>query len=416
MAQWKRFAPSEGDSQETPDLSIIVSTYQRPEHLRRVLASIATQRGHDARLEVVVADDGSTDHTPEVVRKFAESAPFPVHFTTAVHDGFRAAANRNRGVAASSAPYLLFLDGDCLIPPDHVAKHLAARRSHVAFTGYCIHLDQAATERIRLEDVAAGRFVQLASWTERFKLWKMAWKASFYALMKHPTRPKLLSGNVGIAREDFERVNGFDEAFAGWGGEDDDLGTRLRGAGVRIESILHATCTYHLWHPKSPSAPDTWRAGANIEYLHRRSKLIRCANGLRKRQRQDVRVYIREAVHLQEVSRSLAASLDCCTVVDSRESADVEIVFAPGDIDFSSQACVKVLAALETTPKAIAACRRADLVLCDHPLPRDLAARVFPLSGLESALDSLLIRSDVARSYPLTGALAAREPRKAHAA
>ena len=44
--------------------------------------------------------------------------------------------------------------------------------------------------------------------------------------------------NPPFDRADYERVNGYDENFVGWGCEDDDLRLRLRHAGVRIESIL----------------------------------------------------------------------------------------------------------------------------------------------------------------------------------
>src|SRR3954470_19555788 len=98
-----------------PEITILVSTFERPRHVRRVLASIAAQRGVAGALEVVVTDDGSRDDTARLVRQFAASASFPVRFVTHPHDGFHISRCRNEGVAASTAPYLLFLDGDCVI-------------------------------------------------------------------------------------------------------------------------------------------------------------------------------------------------------------------------------------------------------------------------------------------------------------
>jgi glycosyltransferase involved in cell wall biosynthesis len=97
-----------------PELAIIVTSYQMPWHIRRVLESIAAQRT-SRRLEVVVADDGSTDETPRVVAEFAAQAPFIVRFSTHPHSEFHAARCRNEGVRHSSAPHLLFIDGDCSI-------------------------------------------------------------------------------------------------------------------------------------------------------------------------------------------------------------------------------------------------------------------------------------------------------------
>ena len=87
-------------------VSVILSTFQRPEHLRRSLLSLAVQRGVDGQFEVVVTDDGSTDHTADVVDHFAKSVEFTVRFVTQEHRGFHAARCRNHGVQASRASVL----------------------------------------------------------------------------------------------------------------------------------------------------------------------------------------------------------------------------------------------------------------------------------------------------------------------
>src|SRR5436190_15015753 len=88
--------PPKNIPMHSPDLAIIVTSYQMPWHVRRVLESIAAQRTA-RRLEVVVADDGSTDETSRVVQEFAALAPFPVYFSTHPHSGFHAARCRNEG-------------------------------------------------------------------------------------------------------------------------------------------------------------------------------------------------------------------------------------------------------------------------------------------------------------------------------
>ena len=117
------------------DIAVIISTFERPAHLARCLASLEAQEGVDGRFEVVVTDDGSRDDTLRLVSTTARRVDFPLTFTTHDHDGFRLARCRNEGVAASSAPYLLFTDGDCLLPRDHLRLHLAARRRSVVVGG-----------------------------------------------------------------------------------------------------------------------------------------------------------------------------------------------------------------------------------------------------------------------------------------
>lgn len=263
-----------------PTVAILVSSYERPRHLERVLASIECQQGVDGQIEVVVTDDGSRDDTGQVVSRFAGRVGFPVQFTTHPHRTYQLARCRNEGVAVSRAPYLLFLDGDCLIPPDHVWQHLRCRRRGVAMAGYCCLLTEQVSQELAVDDVYAGRFVEWAEPDALRELRRLDRKSRLYEWLRHPTKPKLFGGNVGIHREDYERVNGYDEQFEGWGCEDDDLRLRLRQLGVRIRSILRWTRTYHLWHPPGTTTPALWREGNNVDYLRRRDRAPYCRAGL----------------------------------------------------------------------------------------------------------------------------------------
>lgn len=85
-------------------VSVIVCTLDRAESLRRTLASLGALRGDDH--EVVVVDNGSSDHTPAVVA----AAPCPVHSVVEPVLGLSVA--RNRGVAESRGEIVAFLDDD----------------------------------------------------------------------------------------------------------------------------------------------------------------------------------------------------------------------------------------------------------------------------------------------------------------
>ncbi|MBN1909874.1 MAG: glycosyltransferase [Pirellulales bacterium] len=266
-----------------PELAILVSTYQKPWHLARALWSIACQQGVDGRFEVVVTDDGSTDETPQVVERFARSVSFPVALTTHPHTAFQLARCRNDGAALSTAPYLLFVDGDCVLPPDHLLQHLARRKPGHASCGYCVRLDETTSRRFSEEAIRSAEFLNWAPASEIRALRRRDRKSRFYRLIRHPRKPQLTGGDCGIWRADFERVNGFDENFEGWGGEDTDLGRRLRRAGVRTQSILRWTHTYHLFHSPDASAPARIAQGVNQPYFNRTFVLTRCLNGLNTR-------------------------------------------------------------------------------------------------------------------------------------
>jgi glycosyltransferase involved in cell wall biosynthesis len=262
------------------ELSVILTTYERPAHLERSLTSLALQRDVAGRFEVIVADDGSRDNTPAIVCKFARTAEFPVKFTTHQHQGFRAALCRNDGVRASAAPYLLFADGDCIFPPDHLCQHLRARRPGIVRAGDCYRLDRAATEKLNIATIAAAEYCRWIPRRERWRMLKKRLKDPWYQLIGHRAKPKLTACNIGISRRELESVNGFDEAFVGWGCEDDDLAFRLRRLGVQIRSVLRYTSAYHMWHPTHPTRPKKWTDGANVVRLLSPDRPIRCRDGL----------------------------------------------------------------------------------------------------------------------------------------
>ena len=262
------------------ELSVILTTYERPRHLERSLASLARQVNMDGRFEVVVVDDGSQDRTHEVIRDFAQIANFPVKLTTHEHQGFRVALCRNDGVRASCGSYLLISDSDCLFPPHHLERHLMARKPGVIRAGNCYRLDRETTEWLTVDDVFAGKYFREVSYIERWRLWRRWISDVRYQLRHHPIKPKLMGFNIAISRSDLEAVNGFDEEYVGWGCEDDDFAARLRMAGKHVRTAVGYTRAYHMWHPIDPSNPGVWNQGPNVQRLLHAKREIKCRKGL----------------------------------------------------------------------------------------------------------------------------------------
>jgi len=390
-----------------PEIALCVSTFEKPWHLQRVLTSIAFQEGVEGRMELVVTDDGSTDETPRIVEQFARRVRFPVAFTTHPHRTFQLARCRNEGAAASKAPYLLFLDGDCVLPPGHVLEHLKRRRANYAMGAYYCRLDEAATARCNDEVIRSGAYLGWASRRELFALAKRDLKARFYRWIGHPTKPKLIGCNIGVWRRDYERVNGYDENYEGWGCEDDDLRLRLRRAGVRTASILRWTRPYHLWHPPNVTSPGKWREGPNVSYFSRKARLTRCMNGLVKRNVEDLVIRVvgspaspQAAAALLKSRRVLcehhnAPALTERTTLESRRvlcehhNAEVELLFLPGLGRFSGQADCNVLVVLGDSPRAKRMARNAHVLVADRPYRGVPAEYCFPLAQFDDALKAL---------------------------
>lgn len=386
-------ARRQGPVRATPEVALLLSTYEKPWHLRRVLESIVAQQGVDGRFELVVTDDGSTDETRDIVNRFAACAPFSVRLTSHRHSGFQLARCRNEGAAACQAPYLLFLDGDCVLPADHVRQHLEHRRPNRVMCGYCYRLDEPTTARFNERVIRSHQYVDWIGADQRRSLAKRRRKSRFYQLIRHPSKPRLTGGNLGVWREDFERVNGYDQSFEGWGGEDTDLGSRLRKVGVRVDSILKWTQSYHLWHPPDVTAPDRIRNGANQDRLHRKGRLTRCRNGLTKRSSADLLVRMAGVPARADLATELFASwrVDAGLPLggDSRRRPEVEVLFLPGKGRFTGRADCNVLVVLETSKRTRRLARKAHLVIADEPCGQVAGQAAFRLNEFNQAMNSL---------------------------
>ncbi|MAT72535.1 MAG: hypothetical protein CMJ58_23800 [Planctomycetaceae bacterium] len=344
-----------------PDISVVVTTYQRPGHLLRCLHSLARQEGVAGRMEVLVVDDGSQDETPAVVAEFAAAAPFYVGFHTHPHDGYCVSKARNAGIRMARADYVLFTDGDCVFPRGHVARHLKVARPGVVRAGDTVRLDEATSAAIGLDEVDSGQFVDMARDAADWRrIGKHRRRAPWYDLLRHPTRPKLVGCDFAAWRWQLEAVNGFDEGFSNWGCEDDDLGMRLRRAGARVKSMLRHSVGYHIWHQPHHSTPERWQAGSNVDYHVRPVKLTRCLAGAIRRDIADVAMTVTPGSAGQTLVATALAGL-----LPAGDVPEVELLLGPRGRFQHSQACRLLIANPEDrVPRSLA--RQADAVLrCD---------------------------------------------------
>lgn len=232
--------------------AVIVTTYNRPDALAAVLEGYLAQTGQ--HFELLVADDGSTEDTRKVVTDYAARATFPLRHVWQEDLGFRAAAARNRAIAATSADYIIFTDGDCIPPRDFVAQHCRLAEAGYFLSGNRILLSETFTQQsltlqlpLHERDLPAWLLPRLRGdinrWLPLLRLPDGDWRRR---------APERWAGaktcNLSVWRDDLVRVNGLDESYSGWGLEDSDLVIRLIHAGVRHKSARFAAPVFHLWH------------------------------------------------------------------------------------------------------------------------------------------------------------------------
>lgn len=379
-----------------PDLSLVICTFERPENLSRVLASVLSQTIDHSRIEVIVADDGSRDQTPDIVKQFASTAPFPVRFVTHPHAGFCPSRCRNEGVAASSGEYIVLLDGDCMIPPQFLAIQQRLARPSIVRIGDCIRLTEKVSSKIDSPMAERGGYRNLITWRDRLAMWKIAFRDTKHAWRNDPIRPVLTSNNIGIWRADYDRVNGFDEAFVGWGAEDRDFGLRLRKAGVSLRSILWHTAPVHLWHPPVPSHPVAWNQGVNMEYHQRPARLTRCTRGITKRKLADLKLLVLPSTTREQ---KLAISPWIKTNVASTERPEIEILVASSGKQFSGSADCNVLIAPQSRGIDSQLLARAHYVLSPATIAGISPEQQLPLDGLDQLLASIIDPTQSARKH-----------------
>jgi glycosyltransferase involved in cell wall biosynthesis len=114
-----------------PSLALIVSTFNQPDYLARVLQALDRQCVPAS--EVILADDGSADDSGRLFRDWSEQQRFRCEHVWQAHEGFRKARILNEAIARSRSEYLVFVDGDTLPHPMFLSDHcrLAQHRTFV---------------------------------------------------------------------------------------------------------------------------------------------------------------------------------------------------------------------------------------------------------------------------------------------
>ena len=263
-------------------LSVIVTTYNNPRTLSLVLASIARQTVK--QFELLIADDGSGPETRALVKGFAARAPVPVRHIWHPDDGFRKWAICNQAVLRSEGDYIVFFDGDVLVPRRCLEQHVKRIRRDTYLTGGKIDLKRPLADRVTVGDIEGGMLDGIGFWWRhvgRPRRLVMSYLPGIRYIMNElgPSAPDWGGENSSAFKEHIVRIGGFDERFShGWG--DVDFGRRLQVSGVRGRSIRYNCPVFHLDHPR-PYAHQEQRAVNRALYEQNRAQgVVRTAHGI----------------------------------------------------------------------------------------------------------------------------------------
>ena len=234
-------------------ISILLATYNWPQALKLCLESLATQTDH--HFEIIIADDGSTESTKQVIDTFRASHPISITHLWQEDQGFRKTKILNQAIASAKGDYLIFLDGDCIAQPDFVARHRELTQEGYLVTGSRVLLNEKLTQELLTWNTWDFKRFSSNLISERFsgginkclplmiKFGNGGWRDYQKFVLR-----RIKGCNMACWKADAQAIDGFDEAMTGWGHEDADFVFRLQRHHVKRKSGSWATEVLHLFH------------------------------------------------------------------------------------------------------------------------------------------------------------------------
>ena len=238
-----------------PRLSVAVCmpVYNRVDLLAKTVAALVPQSYPRDLLEVVIGDDGSSEDVRAAVAPFTDRLRISIHRRE--HSGYGAGQARNMAAREARSEVLVFIDADCLPDQDLVLRHAEwhHKAENLVVIGSRHGLD---TGRFELEELAAGAAPLRSTAFGTDTPDAYAWRQSDHRRLLHRRTAdqrhgdeafrSLVSSNFSIRRDRFLEVDGFDESFRRWGGEDVELGWRCQVAGLFTVAEDSAVCYHQL--------------------------------------------------------------------------------------------------------------------------------------------------------------------------
>jgi len=239
---------------KTIDTSIIISTYNSPDWLQKVLWSYDCQTFPN--FEVIVADDGSSLDTKALIDAMRLKLSYPIRHIWHEDDGFQKTKILNKAILETTAAYIIFTDGDCIARQDFVETHMRLRQHKSAISGGYFKLDKITSDAISKNDIEKQRCFNTKWLSDQglktsFKMNKLSSfgiKARLLNKMT-PTKATFDGMNVSAWKQDIMLVNGFDERMQ-YGGEDRELGERLMNVGITFIQARYSVICVHLFHER----------------------------------------------------------------------------------------------------------------------------------------------------------------------
>ncbi|MFH1641601.1 MAG: radical SAM protein [Nanoarchaeota archaeon] len=236
------------------NVSIIIPTYNRKDHLKLTLLSLFNQKYEVKSFEVIVIDDGSNDGTKEMI--MAMDPPYNLKYIFWPRSkeyiygefGNRAGPARNIAIYMADGEYLLFVDSDIITDPHFVSEHmkLHKKENNIVAIGIRYWLIEGT--------YSINKDMVLKNFNEIQKCPLLDDTREPYFSMYDDNLNKMPSGwdhfhtnNVSVLKKAVIDAGCFDSQFITWSTEDNELGYRLYKNGLKFV-LNRKSIGYHLYH------------------------------------------------------------------------------------------------------------------------------------------------------------------------
>jgi succinoglycan biosynthesis protein ExoA len=251
----ERSPSAEPPATSQPFLSVIIPVRNEARSLPGLLSALLEQDYPAAAFEIIVADGGSTDDTPAVVRQYAAASATPVRLVE--NPGVRSGAGRNAGLRAAAGEFIVFIDGHCNLPSRSLLSDTVRLFQETEAECLCRPQPLLAPPSHPFGDsVAAVRASALGHGRDSL----------IYSLEKAGFVDPATSG-ASYRRHVFDVIGSYDERFDAC--EDMELNTRLRKSGMRAYTDPRLAVYYE------PRATLSSLAKQMIRYGRGRVRLMR---------------------------------------------------------------------------------------------------------------------------------------------
>jgi cellulose synthase/poly-beta-1,6-N-acetylglucosamine synthase-like glycosyltransferase len=268
-------------------VSLLIPTYQDIEALELILEALEYQTYKD--FEVIVAEDEASNAYKSLLKKFNR-----LEIKHVFHEdkGNRKATILNKALAEVSGKYLIFIDGDTIPFSTFIASHVALSEPKTVLCGRRVNMGVTVSEDIRakkrsvheIEKHYFKNYNYLKKNGTRHYEQGLCFKPNSWIQKQLSNSNKnihILGSNFSCFREDFFKINGFDEDIIGGSKDDVDLEWRLIDSGCRLKSVKYCANLFHLHHDRV-SRVDEEKIAKEQMQKNRDARRYICMNGIKK--------------------------------------------------------------------------------------------------------------------------------------